>query len=164
MKMNLNLNLKMMVPVVALAVGILLPGCAMFEKKSTTPMEKMTSNERDNGAQKTAKQYMANFYAAFRDKDIKKFEQVISEDRRKKLTPEIFNKILEASLREQGKLIKMEEIGVLNQVIYQTYLWKLTYEKKDAEKKMVQRDFLYSVSIGKTGDDQYAIGAAGFRL
>jgi len=149
----------------AFAAGTLLPGCALFEPKAATPaVEPMTANERDAGGLKVAKEYMDNFTAAFRDKDIEKFKSVISEDRRKKLTPEIFNEILAAQKREQGDLVDMELLAVLDQVVYQTYLWKMTYEKKDAEDKPVRRDFLYFVSIGKIGDNDYAVGAAGYRL
>lgn len=149
----------------AIAAGTLLPGCATTEAKSAAPsMERMTKDERDSGASKAAKEYMDNFTAAFRDKDIEKFRAVISEDRRKKLTPEIFNEILAAQKREQGELVNLELIAVLDQVVYQTYLWKMTYEKKNAEGKLVRRDFLYFVSIGKVGDNDYAVGAAGYRL
>ena len=149
----------------AIAAGTLLPGCATTEAKSAAPsMERMTKGERDSGAFKAAQEYMDNFTAAFRDKDIEKFKTVVSEDRRKKLTPEIFNEILAAQKREQGELVNMELITVLDQVIYQTYLWKMTYEKKNAEDKLVRRDFLYFVSIGKVGDNDYAVGAAGYRL
>jgi len=159
----MKMNVKMMLSAAVFAAGLLLPGCAMFQGKSDRQMERITAAEQ-NSAQDRARAYMADFAAAFRDKDIKKFEKVISEDRRKKLTPEIFNKILAASQREQGKMVDMKEIGVLNQVIYETFLWKLTYEKKDAEGKLVRRDYLYFVSIGKTGPKQYSVGAAGFRL
>lgn len=81
--------------------------------------------------------YMANFAAAFRDRDIEKFKRVISRERQKQLTPEKFQEILDASQREQGELIDMELIGVLDQIIYQSYLWKLTYEKKDSEGKPI---------------------------
>ncbi len=150
----------------AFAAGALLPGCALFEPKAAaqSSMEPMTANERDAGGLKVAKEYMDNFVAAFRDKDIEKFKSVISEDRRKKLTPEIFNEILAAQKREQGDFVNMELLAVLDQVVYQTYLWKMTYEKKDAEGKPVKRDFLYFVSIGKIGDNDYAVGAAGYRL
>jgi len=147
------------------AAGALLPGCALFEPKpAAQSMEPMTATERDAGGLKVAKEYMDNFTAAFRDKDIEKFKKVISEDRRKKLTPEIFNEILAAQKREQGDLVNMEFLTVLDQVVYQTYLWKMTYERKDAEGKPVRRDFLYFVSIGKVGDNDYAVGAAGYRL
>ena len=94
----------------AFAAGTLLPGCALFEPKAATPaVEPMTANERDAGGLKVAKEYMDNFTAAFRDKDIEKFKSVISEDRRKKLTPEIFNEILAAQKREQGDLVDMHD-------------------------------------------------------
>ena len=128
-------------PVAALVLGAMLPGCAT-----------------------TAEDYMANFAAAFRDRNIEKFKRVISRERQKQLTPEKFQEILDASQREQGELIDMELIGVLDQIIYQSYLWKLTYEKKDSEGKPIRRDFLYFVSIGKVGDNEYAIGGSGFRL
>lgn len=149
----------------AFAAGALLPGCALFEPKAAEPsMKPMAPGERNDGAFKAAKEYMDNFTAAFRDKDIEKFKAVISEDRRKKLTPEIFHEILAAQKREQGELVNMELITVLDQIVYQTYLWKMTYEKKNAEGKLVRRDFLYFVSIGKVGDNDYAVGAAGYRL
>jgi hypothetical protein len=149
----------------AFAAGTLLPGCAFFAPKpAAQALEPMTANERNDNGFKAAKEYMDNFTAAFRDKDIEKFKLVISEDRRKKLTPEIFNEILAAQKREQGEFVNMELVAVLDQVIYQTYLWKMTYEKKNTEGKPVRRDFLYFVSIGKVGDNDYAVGAAGYRL
>ena len=98
------------------------------------------------------------------DRDIEKFKKVISPERQKALTPEIFQEILEAAAREQGELQSMELVTVLDQIVYQSYVWKLTYEKKDSEGKPVRRDFLYYVRIGKIGDGQYSIGASGFRL
>ena len=138
----------------------MLPGCATTEEKpAPAPLARMSAGERDEGARKVAEDYMANFAAAFRDRDIEKFKRVISRERQKQLTPEKFQEILDASQREQGELIDMELIGVLDQIIYQ-----LTYEKKDSEGKPIRRDFLYFVSIGKVGDNEYAIGGSGFRL
>lgn len=154
-----------LIPAAALVAGILLPGCAVFEPKPAAPsLERMTENERDAGGLKVAKEYMDCFAAAFREKDVEKFKLVISEDRRKKLTPEIFKEILAAQQREQGDLVNMELLTVLDQTVYRTYLWKMTYEKKDAEGKPVRRDYLYFVSIGKSGENEYSVGAAGFRL
>ena len=152
-------------PVAALVLGAMLPGCATTEEKpAPAPLARMSAGERDEGARKVAEDYMANFAAAFRDRDIEKFKRVISRERQKQLTPEKFQEILNASQREQGELIDMELIGVLDQIIYQSYLWKLTYEKKDSDGKPIRRDFLYFVSIGKVGDNEYAIGGSGFRL
>ena len=135
-------------PVAALVLGAMLPGCATTEEKpAPAPLARMSAGERDEGARKVAEDYMANFAAAFRDRDIEKFKRVISRERQKQLTPEKFQEILNASQREQGELI-----------------WKLTYEKKDSEGKPIRRDFLYFVSIGKVGDNEYAIGGSGFRL
>ena len=158
-------NLRLMLPAAALAAGILFPGCALLEgKPAAQPPARITEAERNDGALKAATEYMDNFAAAFREKDIEKFKKAISEDRRKQLTPEVFKEILAAQKREQGDLVNMQLIGVLDQIIYQTYLWKMTYERKDSEGKTVRRDFLYFVSIGKTGDNQYSVGAAGFRF
>ena len=126
-------------PVAALVLGAMLPGCATTEEKpAPAPLARMSAGERDEGARKVAEDYMANFAAAFRDRDIEKFKRVISRERQKQLTPEKFQEILNASQREQGELIDMELIGVLDQIIYQSYLWKLTYEKKDSEGKPIR--------------------------
>lgn len=155
----------LMLPMAALVFGLLLSGCATA-KPAAAPhqLERITEAEKNDGAKAAADEYMKKFAAAFREKDIEKFKQVISEERRKKLTPEVFQEILAASQREQGELVDMEFLAVLDQVIYQTYLWKMTYEKKNSEGNPVRRDFLYFVSIGKTGDNEYAVGAAGFRF
>ncbi len=155
-----------MVPVAALATGILLPGCATTEPEpaTTLQLERMTESEREAGAKKVAETYMTNFTTAFREKDIEKFKQVISEERRQKLTPEVFEQILVASKSEQGEFVDMKLVAVLDQVIYQTFLWKMTYEKQDSDGNPFRRDYLYFVSVGKTGESEYAVGAAGFRL
>ena len=98
------------------------------------------------------------------DRDIEKFKKVISPERQKALTPEIFQEILEAAARDQGELQSMELVTVLDQIVYQSYVWKLTYERKDSEGKPIRRDFLYYVRIGKIGDGQYSINSSGFRL
>lgn len=148
-----------------LLVGAFLSGCGTTEQeKFSPPAVQMSEADRDVGARKVAEEYMANFAAAFRDKDIEKFKKVISPERQKQLTPEIFQEILDAAAREQGELLSMELVTVLDQIVYQSYVWKLTYEKKDSEGKPVRRDFLYYVRIGKIGDGQYSIGASGFRL
>ncbi len=148
-----------------LLAGTILSGCATTERGEAPPsVVQMSEAERNVGARKVAEEYMANFAAAFRDRDIEKFKKVISPERRKQLTPEIFQEILDAAAREQGELLNMELVTVLDQIVYQSYVWKLTYEKKDSEGKLVRRDFLYYVRIGKIGDGQYSIGASGFRL
>ena len=122
------------------------------EGDSPRPAVRMSEVERDADARKVAEDYMANFAAAFRDRDIEKFKKVISPERQKALTPEIFQEILEAAAREQGELQSMELVTVLDQIVYQSYVWKLTYERKDSEGKPIRRDFLYYVRIGKIGD------------
>lgn len=154
----------LMLPAAALVCGLMLSGCVTAEPKSAPQLERITDDEKDDGAKTAAQEYMTKFAAAFQEKDIEKFKQVISEERRKKLTPEVFQEILAASQREQGELVNMEFLTALDQVIYQTYLWKMTYEKQDSEGKTARRDFLYFVSIGKTGENEYSVGAAGFRL
>ena len=145
--------------------GVILSGCVATEQEKAPPsVVPMSGAERDSGARKVAEDYMANFAAAFRDKDMKKFMKVISPERQKQLTPEIFREILDAAAREQGELQDMELVTVLDQIVYQSYVWKLTYEKKDSEGKPLRRDFLYYVRIGKVGDGQYSIDASGFRL
>ena len=148
-----------------LPAGVILSGCMTTEQEKVPPsVIQMSEAERDSGARKVAEDYMANFAAAFRDRDIEKFRKVISPERQKQLTPEIFQEILDAAAREQGELLNMELVTVLDQIVYQSYVWKLTYEKKDSEGKPLRRDFLYYVRIGKIGDGQYSIGASGFRL
>ncbi|MDR0933209.1 MAG: hypothetical protein LBM70_09360 [Victivallales bacterium] len=145
----------------------LLSGCATTDKSRpvTVPaVVKMSKSERDDAARKVADEYMMNFVAAFRDKSIEKFKTVISPERRKELTAEKFQEILDASAREQGKLVDYEPVTVLDQGEFQSYVWKLTYEKLDSEKNPMRRDFLYYVRIGKLEDGRYTIGASGFRL
>lgn len=149
----------------ALLAGAVLSGCvAADQEKMPQPVIQMSETDRDVDARKVAEDYMANFAAAFRDRDIVKFRNVISPERQKQLTPEIFQEILDAAAREQGELLNMELVTVLDQIVYQSYVWKLTYEKKDSEGKPVRRDFLYYVRIGKIGDGQYSINASGFCL
>ncbi len=148
-----------------LLAGVILSGCvAADQKEIPPPAVRMSEVERDADARKVAEDYMANFAAAFRDRDIEKFKKVISPERQKALTPEIFQEILEAAAREQGELQCMELVTVLDQIVYQSYVWKLTYERKDSEGKPIRRDFLYYVRIGKIGDGQYSINSSGFRL
>ena len=152
-------------PVAALVLGAMLPGCATTEEKpAPAPLARMSAGERDEGARKVAADDMAKGAGAVGGRDIDRVLRGVSRERQKQLTPEKFQEILDASQREQGELIDMELIGVLDQIIYQSYLWKLTYEKKDSEGKPIWRDFLYFVSIGKVGDNEYAIGGSGFRL
>ncbi|MBS1370472.1 MAG: hypothetical protein HPZ91_11005 [Lentisphaeria bacterium] len=151
-------------PAAALLAGVLLPGCTTTEEHPLPPIVRMSESDRDEGARKVAEDYMANFAAAFRDRDIEKFRKVISPEKQKQLTPEKFQEVLDAAAREQGELVNMELVTMLDQIIFQSYVWKMTYEKKDSEGKPMRRDFLYYVRVGKVGDGQYSIGASGFRL
>lgn len=153
-------------PVAALAMAFVVSGCATSaeEKPASLSPVRMSEGERNEAARKKSEEYMENFAAAFRDRDIEKFKKIISPERRKQLTIETFHQILEASQHEQGELIRMEPTGVLDQITYQSYLWKLTYEKKDSAGKPVRRDFLYFVRIAKVGENEYVFAGSGFRL
>ena len=57
-----------------LLAGVILSGCvAADQKEIPPPAVRMSEVERDADARKVAEDYMANFAAAFRDRDIEKF-------------------------------------------------------------------------------------------
>ncbi len=158
--MKNRMNLLLLATFLAVS---LFTGCA-----STPPVDEevlaMSVTERESDARKMADAYMNAFMKSFRDNDFELFRSILSPQKQKSFTPEMFRTMRESSLKEQGKLKSAEYALSLDKAIFRTFVWKLSYEKEGVDQETILRDFLFFVRIGKTDENTFSVAGAGFCL
>ena len=138
---------------VALSAGIiclpvLLTGCAsaaVAEGEKKAPAVECFSSQDAEAAGRMAESFVNAFADAFKSSDYNK----LPESARKKISAEMFSKMVSSITERRGKLIGHSFVTELDQSIVRDYLWKFSFEKTlpDAGKRPVRSEVIYLVRM-----------------
>ena len=131
-----------------LCLPLLLTGCvsaADTEGKKNTPAAECFSEQNVGEAVRTAEDFVNAFAAAFGSNDYSK----LPEDARRKISAEVFKKMVSRITERRGKLIGHRFVTELDQSIVRDYLWKFSFEKvlPDAGKRHIRSEVIYLVRM-----------------
>ena len=141
----------------AAAVVIFVSGCTSV---SHSPAPKPVLPQIDlQPAHAAADKFTAQFLSALADNNCKEINTALLTDTvAKNMTQDSFSKYSSGIGKHLGKVVKSVYVCDLNNPLYRSFIWKLSFERKTAapESKIIAADVLFQVQVVKV-DDQYKI-------